>query len=394
MKLIEYPVSLVMKAWHTVLAASGMDSIAAWPVTIVLLVITVRLILLPFAFRALHSSRILINLRPALAALEASYAGRTDRDSIRAKMSDRKELQRNAGYRMRDGCLPALIQIPIFLGLYRILLTVSRPQDMEDGVHQGIGALNGTDVGEFLQAQVFGVPLPAYSVMTDERFAFLGTSSSDVFHIALPLCLLASVLTTVNLTYSVRRNWMTLDENNAVARGLFKFIVVMVPFSLVFPLAFGLAGPAPVAIMCYWVLNNLWTVIQNIGLQLHLDRKVPYSEEFLHHRKEIRQQRKTRKKGPQGEPRQVGTPHVIDHPERAEQDRTLPAPLDTAPTALADELSLTQTVSSSLPSSAPSPKPSSTSGSLPISQTGRHWRDDQWKQLPSDPPHEPSEETD
>jgi YidC/Oxa1 family membrane protein insertase len=29
-------------------------------------------------------------------------------------------------------------------------------------------------VGQFLQAEVFGVPLPAYSVMTDERFEFLG----------------------------------------------------------------------------------------------------------------------------------------------------------------------------------------------------------------------------
>ncbi|WP_291475158.1 membrane protein insertase YidC [Corynebacterium sp.] len=292
MQLIEYPVSLVMKAWHVFLTWLGMDAISSWPLTIVLLVVTVRLILLPFAYRALYSSRMLINLRPAMHALEVEYRGVKDRDKIREKMGKRKKLQQDGGYRMRDGCIPSLIQIPFFLGLYRILLTVSRPTDLENGTHQSIGALNGTDVGQFLQAEVFGVPLPAYSVMTDERFEFLGTSSSEVFHIALPLCLIASVLTTSNMAYSLKRNWMTLDEDSAVARGLFKFMILLVPVMLIFPLAFGLAGPAPVAIMCYWVMNNLWTIAQNVALQLVMDRKAPYSEEFLAHRRDVGARRK------------------------------------------------------------------------------------------------------
>lgn len=286
MQIIEYPVSLVMKAWHVLLTSLGMDAVSSWPLTIVLLVLTVRLILLPFAYRALHSTRMLINLRPALNALDAEYAGVKDRDKIREKMRRRKQLQQDGGYRLRDGCLPALIQMPFFLGLYRILLTVSRPTDLETGSHQSIGALDSTDVGQFLQAEVFGVPLPAYSVMTDERFSFLGTSSSEVFRIALPLCVVAAVLTTANMVYSIRRNWVTLDEDSAIARGLFKIMILLIPVVLVFPLAFGLAGPAPVAIMCYWVMNNLWTVVQNVGLQLVMDRKVPYSEEFLAHRKD------------------------------------------------------------------------------------------------------------
>ncbi|WP_297006963.1 membrane protein insertase YidC [uncultured Corynebacterium sp.] len=286
MQIIEYPVSLVMKGWHLLLTSLGMDAVSSWPLTIALLVLTVRLILLPFAYRAQYSTRMLINLRPALTALDAEYAGVKDRDRIREKMARRRQLQEAGGYRMRDGCVPSLIQIPFFLGLYRILLTVSRPPDLETGVHRSIGALDSTDVSQFLQAEVFGVPLPAYSVMTDERFGFLGTSSSEVFRTALPLCLIAAVLTTGNMAYSVRRNWTTLDEDSSLARGLFKFMVLMIPMVLIFPLAFGLAGPAPVAIMCYWVLNNLWTIAQNVGLQLVMDRKAPYSQEFLDHRRQ------------------------------------------------------------------------------------------------------------
>lgn len=292
MQIIEYPVSLVMKAWHAALTALGMDAVDAWPLTILLLVLTVRLILLPFAYRAQHSSRMLINLRPALAALDREYAGNKDPEAVKEKMNRRRALQREGGYRMRDGCIPSLIQIPVFLGLYRILLTVSRPTDLENAEHQSIGALNSTDVDQFLDAKVFGVPLPAYSVMTDERFTFLGTTSSEVFRVALPLCTIAAILTTLNMAYSVRRNWMTLDEDSALARGLFKFLIGMTPFVLLFPLFFGLAGPAPVAIMCYWVANNLWTVAQNVGLNLVMDRKAPYTEEFLSHRKDAAARRK------------------------------------------------------------------------------------------------------
>lgn len=311
MQLIEFPVSLVMKAWHVILTSLGMDAVSSWPVTIILLVLTVRLILLPFAYRALKSTRMLINLRPALASLDKEYAGVKDRDALREKMRRRKEVQHNGGYRMRDGCVPMLIQIPVFLGLYRILLTVSRPPDLETGAHRSIGALNSTDVGQFLQAEVFGVPLPAYSVMTEERFAFLGTSSSEVFRVALPLCLTAAVITTGNMIYSVKRNWTTLDEESAFARGMFKFLVLLVPFSLGFPLVFGLAGPAPVAIMCYWVMNNLWTLVQNVGLQVMMDRKVPYSEEFLVHRKEARVRRRERRRTPSAVDVTTGTTGTV-----------------------------------------------------------------------------------
>lgn len=284
-QIIEYPVSLVMKAWHVLLTSLGMDAVAAWPLTVVLLVVTVRLVLVPLAWRAQYSTRLLVNLRPAMTALELEYRGRTDRAAVREKMQRRRDMQKEGGYRLRDGCMPALVQIPFFLGLYRILLTVSRPTDLETATHRGIGVLDSTDVSEFLQSSVFGVPLPAYSVMTEERFAFLGTTSTEVFHAALPLCLAAAVFTTANMAYSLRRNWITLDVDSALARGMFRFMVLMVVVVFVFPLTFGLAGPAPVAIMCYWVLNNLWTLVQNICMHLLLDRKAPYSAEFLEFRR-------------------------------------------------------------------------------------------------------------
>ena len=284
-----------MKLWHLLLTALGVDEVTAWVFTVPLLVVTVRSFLLPFAYRAMAATRRLVNLRPALNALDDEYADRLGPADVREKQQRRKQIQRDGGYRMRDGCLPALIQIPFFIGLYRILLLVSRPDDLEATTHPGRGALNSDDVDTFLQARIFDIPLPAYSVMTDEQFTFLGTSADAVFRIALPLCIAAAVFTTVNTSYSIRRNWMTLDVNSGLARSMFRMMFGILVFVMIFPLAFGLAGPAPVAIMCYWVMNNLWNAVQNISFHTYLDRKIPYSDEFFAHRNATRDRRRERR---------------------------------------------------------------------------------------------------
>ena len=294
MEFIEYPVSAVLKLWHMALTALGMSEVPAWTLSIVLLVVTVRLILLPFAYRAYRSTRVLVNLRPALSALDAQYADRFSSADRRELLAKRRELQRSEGYRMRDGCAPILIQFPVFIGLYRILLNVSRPKDLEADTHPGIGALSADDVNHFLDAEIFGIPLSAYNAMAEDRLAFLGTTGEEVFRFALPLCIAAAVFTTTNMAYSIYRNWMTLDENNATARVMFRIMFILAGVAVSVPLLFGLLGPAPVAILCYWVMNNLWTMVQNVSLHLILDRQVPYTEEFREHRRSVGHNRKAK----------------------------------------------------------------------------------------------------
>ncbi|MGV0869843.1 membrane protein insertase YidC [Corynebacterium kalidii] len=323
MEFIEYPVSAVMKLWHMALTAMGTSDTTAWTASIALLVLTVRLFLVPFAYRAYRSTRILVNLRPALAALDDEYRDRLSPPERKELLKKRRELQLTNGYRIRDGCVPTLIQIPFFIGLYRILLQVARPSDLEATTHAGIGALSGEDVGHFLDADIFGIPLAAYSTMSDEQFTFLGTTGSEVFAFALPLCITAAVFTTLNMAYSIYRNWMTLDENNGTARATFKLLFFLAPVAILVPIVFGLAGPAPAAIMYYWVMNNLWTMTQNISLHRVLDRQVPYSEEFRQHRAEVGAARKRRRR----EIKQAGKDFAERSRARAARDKELKATL-------------------------------------------------------------------
>lgn len=295
MEFIEYPVSAVMKLWHMALTAMGVADTTAWTASIALLVLTVRLFLVPFAYRAYRSTRILVNLRPALTALDDEYKDRLSQPERRELQRKRRDLQKENGYRIRDGCVPVLVQVPFFIGLYRILLQVARPDDLEATSFPGIGALSSEDVSHFLEADIFGIPLSAYSTMSDEQFAFLGTTGAEVFRFALPLCITAAVFTTLNMAYSIYRNWLTLDEDKGIARVMFRTLFFLAPVAILVPIVFGLAGPAPAAIMCYWVMNNLWTMTQNVGLHLVLDRQVPYSDEFREHRAAVGSARKARR---------------------------------------------------------------------------------------------------
>ena len=144
MIIVEYPVALVLKLWHVLFTkVFGIAPSTAWIVAVIFLVLTVRSLLAPLTLRQIRSSRNLANLRPQLHELSQEYVGRTDADSRKELNQRRKQIQLEGGYRMRDGCLPALIQIPVFLGLYRMLLRVARPNGVVDPDElQGFGPLS------------------------------------------------------------------------------------------------------------------------------------------------------------------------------------------------------------------------------------------------------------
>ena len=284
MAIVEYPVAAVLKLWHMLLAnVLGVDANTAWVGSIVLLVLTIRLLLLPLAYRQFRSSRILANLRPHLEEISRSFEGKNDQESRRELRHARRELQQENDYRVRDGCVPMLIQIPVIIGLYRLLLRIARPVEGLNAAHSGYGPLNAEDVKTFLDARLFDVPLPSYVSMMDSQLRDLGTSQPEVLHVALPLIAMASLFTTANYLYSYIRNRHTLDYSKASARFIAKVLLWMGPIVLLFPWIFGLTGPAPVALLLYWVCNNLWTAAQSWGIQARLNRTMPFTEQFREH---------------------------------------------------------------------------------------------------------------
>ncbi|AJE34302.1 inner membrane protein translocase component YidC [Corynebacterium humireducens NBRC 106098 = DSM 45392] len=277
-----YPVSGVLKLWHILLhSVLGINDSTAWIISLFGLVLTVRLFLVPFFWAQAKTARISTAMRPEQMALKDEYATRTDRESVAEQMRREKELKERYGHKVSAGCVPALIQLPVFLGLYQVLIRIARPTDeLAVAADTRVGFLNAEEIKAFLRATVNDVPLPAYISMPEETLARLGTTAGDVRSFVLPYLLAAVVFTSVNMAVSIWRNQQTLDWESGMARGMHRVIIilaVLVPF-LLFWIAF--TGPLPVAIVLYWFANNLWTMVQTLIMYPILHRQIPLDESF------------------------------------------------------------------------------------------------------------------
>ncbi|MBV7302434.1 membrane protein insertase YidC [Corynebacterium sp. TAE3-ERU2] len=292
-----FPVSGVMKLWHILLHDGlGLNESRAWLFTIFGLIITVRLSIFPFFWKQQKNSRMSYKLRPQLAALRKEYGLVTDPVKLKEQKRKRKQLYKENQYSATAGCVPALIQIPVFIGLYRLMLRMARPSDgIESAHHPPIGMLSSEEMASFLQVRIRDVPIASYVAMSDEQFDLLNTSHDQVFRFVLPLVICASVFTTINMVTASIRNYFTLDFNSPSAVKMQKFMLPFMFMAAIFPIYFGLLGPFPVAIAIYWFGNNLWTLTQSMTTMAIMHYRYPLSEEFIAHRDQGRENYRKKK---------------------------------------------------------------------------------------------------
>jgi YidC/Oxa1 family membrane protein insertase len=88
-----------------------------WGVAIILLVILVRLLLFPLTFRGMVSMYKLKELAPKMKQIQERY--KNDPQKLQMHMM---KLYKEHNVNPLGGCLPLLLQIPIFYGIYKFLL--------------------------------------------------------------------------------------------------------------------------------------------------------------------------------------------------------------------------------------------------------------------------------
>lgn len=105
-----------------ILSGLGLPS---WGLTIILFTIAVRLIMLPLTIKQLQSSKAMQEIQPALRELQKKYG--KDREKL---MQEQMKLYKEYGFNPAMGCLPMLIQMPVWIGLYGALLTLANPDSI------------------------------------------------------------------------------------------------------------------------------------------------------------------------------------------------------------------------------------------------------------------------
>lgn len=112
------PVSRFLN-WLLNLLHTGIDNFStthSWGLSIICLTLIVRILIWPLHAKSTHSMKRMSKLQPKMKELKEKYAD--DPNKLNTEMMG---LYRKYGINPLGGCLPMLIQIPIFFGFFRML---------------------------------------------------------------------------------------------------------------------------------------------------------------------------------------------------------------------------------------------------------------------------------
>jgi len=99
------------------------NAVPNWGFSIIILTILIKIIFFPLTYSSTKSMAKMQELQPKVKALRAKYKKAKQDIALRRKMNEEMmKLYKEHGVNPAGGCLPMLIQLPIFWGFFRMLL--------------------------------------------------------------------------------------------------------------------------------------------------------------------------------------------------------------------------------------------------------------------------------
>ncbi|KAA2263755.1 membrane protein insertase YidC [Solihabitans fulvus] len=243
--IIYYPVSFILWCWHWVFShVFGPSSGVAWALAVIFLVFTLRAVMFKPFVSQVRSMRKMQEFAPELQKIKKKYAN--DRQKQAAEM---QKLQSEHGVNPLGGCLPMLLQVPVFIGLNHVIRSFV-PGQNENYFFDKAG------VDSFVHAKLFGANLLTYIGMKDGQLDLYSTTRTAVIFVCVPLMIVASIATHFTARHSVARQQASAAENPQTAI-MNKLTMYIFPLGV---LAFG--AFFPIGLLLYWLANNGWTLAQ------------------------------------------------------------------------------------------------------------------------------------
>ncbi|HNP56440.1 MAG TPA: membrane protein insertase YidC [Gordonia sp. (in: high G+C Gram-positive bacteria)] len=271
LNIIYYPVSGIMWLWHWLFDKITPDTPngngIAWALSVVFLVFTLRAVLYKPFVKQIQTTKKMQEIQPQMQAIRKKYG----KDQV--KMAEEmQKLQREHGFNPLLGCLPMFMQIPVFIGLFHVLRSFNRTgaqfgmrghtMSVEENANTANYFFSSDHVQNFLEARLFGVPLASWVTMPSspspqwEAFMSHGAPTFTrigIVVVVVPIMLIASLMTYLNARAAVQRQSAAALESQQTR-------IMNMLSQYVFPLGILVSGPFfPVAILLYWVSNNIWT---------------------------------------------------------------------------------------------------------------------------------------
>lgn len=257
---LKVAVAWVMVYIHKFLVLIGMPDGpgVAWVLSIVGLTIVVRLLIMPLFVKQIRASRGMQLMQPELQALQAKYKGKKDPESQRRQQEEMMALYRKHGTNPMSSCLPILIQMPIFLALFRVLASLQNVASGTYSGHSSIGPLSARLAEQVQASTVFGAPLSS---------SFMNSSDVTTKVVTVVLIVVMSVTQWYTMAQLSMKNMpeSTKNSDNPMMRSQKMMMTVM-------PIFFAFTGVQfQIGVLVYWVTTNLWTM----GQQFFTIRNMP-----------------------------------------------------------------------------------------------------------------------
>lgn len=257
---LKVAVAWVMVYIHKFLVLIGMPDGpgVAWVLSIVGLTIVVRLLIMPLFVKQIRASRGMQLMQPELQALQAKYKGKKDPESQRRQQEEMMALYRKHGTNPMSSCLPILIQMPIFLALFRVLASLQNVASGTYSGHSSIGPLSARLAEQVQASTVFGAPLSS---------SFMNSSDATTKVVTVVLIVVMSVTQWYTMAQLSMKNMpeSTKNSDNPMMRSQKMMMTVM-------PIFFAFTGVQfQIGVLVYWVTTNLWTM----GQQFFTIRNMP-----------------------------------------------------------------------------------------------------------------------
>ncbi|WP_218858349.1 membrane protein insertase YidC [Nocardioides cavernae] len=264
-----YAVSFVLVGWHKLFStvldpASG----AVWILSIIGLTVTIRAALIPLFVKQIKSSRNMQLIQPKVRELQKKYGH--DREKL---AQETMKLYKDTGTNPFASCLPILLQMPIFLALFRMLDQASK----KDKPH---GFLNETLAKQFGDSKLFDtIPVSGTFLQSD------GVAGVMVLAAVLVVAMTAT-------TFLTQRQLMSKNMPADALSGPYAQQQKMLLYVL--PVVFAVGGIAfPIGVLVYWTVSNVWTM----GQQFYVIRNNPAPGTPAAAAKEERDRAKAERKG-------------------------------------------------------------------------------------------------
>ena len=294
---------------------------------LILFAVIVKIAMLPLSIKQQKNQIKQASLRPKEMAIRKKYAGRNDQPTQQKMQNEIMELYQKENFNPMGGCLPMLIQLPILLGLYQVVIRpleflCNVPKDVVNSLMKAAEIKNNIQIQlvEFLRTNwdTYASQLEPYMTKAElPNFKTFGinlanTPSLDNLKGEGLILLLVPVLTFVFMFFSMKitrkftYNAAEGTQQDAATGCSTKMMDYMMPLMSVY-----ITFIVPAVIGVYWIVNNIVGTIQQIILAKIMPLPKFTEEDYKRAEKEMNGKTKPAKKS-SGEKKKVRSLHRID----------------------------------------------------------------------------------